>query len=928
MFSGLSLPAMLVAENSKVVALNERAAELFLMPVEEILGQRWAGLDANATLMSWRGYWKQMADGQALAYRTDIETSRRFMRPINVEVRRVSDEYALITLSDLIGTEIISSELELLSDELQVGRWSYNRVDGRLYLSEVCRQLLGLPEGSITKEEIGELMRARMAPADFKKLTSAGAALLTSPGEQSADLVVEAADSTVMFTFTCHSVGNELHVTHLHGLLRRRDAILPRQEHDQNQFTELAAFSLEQARDIIFWTRPDGSVRYGNHAAADLLGYSLEEFRSINVQQFAPTFREEERQKFWQQLRERKSMELDYELVRKDGSRVAITSVINYIRFGEEEFACSINRDVTQRRARAKRQRLMQFTFDRSEDLILWSRPDGSIHAANESFLKATGYTREQLDSLVIDDIYGAGNKPTDDLWDRLRQGEVITRETQLNTTSGILLPVRARSNYLSYEGEELKCVYMYDISSEREKERTLSLAKRALDTSADCILWLDEQFRIQYANQTLRDLLPPQMARSVENQDIQSVLPNLDRSLIGPGQQQDFDVKTAQGDVKHMNLTCSLVAYKDRNYFVLSARDISVMAQERQELETAYTEVEVMRDRLRDENLSLREENDTKYNVNNIITVSPKYQSILTKVGQVADVDTTVLITGETGTGKELLARAVHQLSAREDFPLIKINCAALPESLIESELFGHEKGAFTGAVARKKGRFEMADRGTIFLDEIGELPLDLQAKLLRVLQEDEFERVGGQDTIKVDVRLIAATNRDLEKMVAKGRFREDLYYRLNVFPIHNLPLRDRPEDIPVLVEYFTKKYAKRQGKRIVKINTADIRKMATYDFPGNIRELENIVERSVVLCQSDTLNIEFVQRQKHQNSKSEKFLNFTDMQRKHIIDALKRTGGRVTGPSGAGVLLDINDRTLVSKIRKLGIQKHEYLL
>ena len=309
------------------------------------------------------------------------------------------------------------------------------------------------------------------------------------------------------------------------------------------------------------------------------------------------------------------------------------------------------------------------------------------------------------------------------------------------------------------------------------------------------------------------------------------------------------------------------------------------------------------------------------------IITVSPKYQKVLQQIGKVADVNTTVLITGETGTGKELLARAVHQLSERADAPLIKVNCAALPENLIESELFGHEKGAFTGAVGRKRGRFEMADGGTLFLDEVGELPLDLQSKLLRVLQEGEFERLGGTETIKVDVRLVAATNRILQKMVRKGSFRADLFYRLNVFPIENIALRNRPKDIPVLVEHFARKFAKRQNKTITKINSADLDKLKKYPFPGNIRELENLVERAVVLCNSETLSIPLNMKKERVDKGQQGFLPFEEMQRRHIIKALHMTEGRVTGPNGAGVLLGLNDRTLVSKMRKLDIKKIDYL-
>jgi len=302
----------------------------------------------------------------------------------------------------------------------------------------------------------------------------------------------------------------------------------------------------------------------------------------------------------------------------------------------------------------------------------------------------------------------------------------------------------------------------------------------------------------------------------------------------------------------------------------------------------------------------------------------------VLSQVAQVADTDATVLIMGETGTGKELLARAIHSFSEREEGPMIKVNCAALPENLIESELFGHEKGAFTGANQQRKGRFELAHQGTIFLDEIGELPLNLQSKLLRVLQEGEFERVGGTKTIKVDTRVIAATNRDLRSMAEKGEFREDLYYRLNVFPIKNLPLRERRDDIPVLVEHFTRKYNKKFGKTVEKASKADLKKLMNYDFPGNIRELENIVERAIILSPGKKLNLQSNLLTSVEEDSSvapnDDFPSFEEMQKNHILEALEKTKWRVTGPKGAARLLRLNDRTLMSKMRRLGINREDY--
>lgn len=270
------------------------------------------------------------------------------------------------------------------------------------------------------------------------------------------------------------------------------------------------------------------------------------------------------------------------------------------------------------------------------------------------------------------------------------------------------------------------------------------------------------------------------------------------------------------------------------------------------------HDEFENFKDQILREPISLNEQNKPKYNFNEIVGSSDSLKQVLSKVNLVADTDATVLIRGETGTGKELIARAIHSNSSRKDRPLVKVNCPAIPEGLLESEMFGHEKGAFTGALTKKIGKFELADEGTIFLDELGDLPLDAQAKLLRVLQEMEFERVGGTETIKLDVRIIAATNKDLELEVKEGKFRADLYYRLNVFPISVPSLSERIEDVPLLAIYFTQKYANRLGKDIKSISDETIHRLKSYFWPGNIRELENIIERAVILTSGEQLEIE----------------------------------------------------------------------
>jgi formate hydrogenlyase transcriptional activator len=311
---------------------------------------------------------------------------------------------------------------------------------------------------------------------------------------------------------------------------------------------------------------------------------------------------------------------------------------------------------------------------------------------------------------------------------------------------------------------------------------------------------------------------------------------------------------------------------------------------------------------------------------VGNMVGKSKEFQAVVNAVELVAPTDATVLIQGETGTGKELVARAIHDLSKRRERCFTMVNCAAIPASLLESEMFGHEKGAFTGAIAQKIGRFELAHQGTLFLDEIGEIPLELQPKLLRVLQEQEFERVGGNRTIHVDVRIIAATNRNLSQMVDEGKFRGDLYYRLNVFPLTVPPLRERREDIPLLIRYFTQKCARRMNRIIEKIPPAAIEELCRYDWPGNIRELQNVIERSVILSNGPELRVvlpEVADKATPAGPDSRRSNVSEDAIRERILQALKETKGQVGGPNGAAARLGLKRTTLQSRIRKYNIAR-----
>ena len=339
--------------------------------------------------------------------------------------------------------------------------------------------------------------------------------------------------------------------------------------------------------------------------------------------------------------------------------------------------------------------------------------------------------------------------------------------------------------------------------------------------------------------------------------------------------------------------------------------------------LQEALSEVERLKNRLQAENTYLQEEIKVEHNFEDIISRSRGIKNVLRQVEQVASTDATVLILGETGTGKELLARAVHSISGRRDRPLVKVNCAAIPATLIESELFGHERGAFTGALSRKLGRFELADGGTIFLDEIGDLPLELQSKLLRVLQEGEFERLGNPRTTKVDVRVIAATNRDLEKEVAGGNFREDLYYRLNVFPITSPPLRERKDDVPLLVKHFLNKSCTKTGKCIDNVPQSVIGSLQAYHWPGNVRELENLIERGVIVSKGNRLELGDWLPKAASPGSSSRIATLEDNERQHIVSVLESTDWRVSGEKGAAKVLGMKPTTLESRMKRLGIKR-----
>jgi formate hydrogenlyase transcriptional activator len=366
---------------------------------------------------------------------------------------------------------------------------------------------------------------------------------------------------------------------------------------------------------------------------------------------------------------------------------------------------------------------------------------------------------------------------------------------------------------------------------------------------------------------------------------------------------------------------------------FVGTHMDITEQHQSRVALEKAFEEIKELKDQIYQENVALRQEIDETSMFEEIVGKSEALRNVLKQVETVAPTESTVLIYGETGTGKELIARAIHNLSPRRNNAFVKLNCASIPTGLLESELFGHERGAFTGAIAQRIGRFELASRGTIFLDEIGEVPLELQPKLLRVLQEREFERLGSSRTLRSDARLIAATNRDLSKMVEEQTFRADLFYRLNVIPIHVPALRERPEDVPLLVQHFAELYSRRMNKAIQTIPSETMRAMVQYDWPGNVRELQNVIERAVILSsggilkvspgdlKSRSLNAGAPVQGRQKAAGSSKRTDAAPPDRAQVMQALQATGGRVGGADGAAARLGMKRTTLIAHMKRLDI-------
>jgi len=462
------------------------------------------------------------------------------------------------------------------------------------------------------------------------------------------------------------------------------------------------------------------------------------------------------------------------------------------------------------------------------------------------------------------------------------------------------------------------------------ESGRELKLSHFTIERAPDAIFWIDSERTVYRANEAACRLIGCSQVEILgvefhklfdESEDSWSNIWLESKEKRG----FSFETYMITKDRRRIcvEITGSFIEFDGKEYIGSFVRDITQRKHSEEELRKSLTEVEQLKDRLQVEVSYLQQEIKLIHNFEEIISENVKFKEILEQVEEVASTDSTVFIFGETGTGKELIARAIHNISGRRSRPMIKVNCAALPENIIESELFGHEKGTFTGAFTRRIGRFELADGTTIFLDEISDLPVALQTKILRVLQEGEFERLGSAHTLKVNARVISATNRDLEKAIREGRFREDLYYRLNVFPINIPPLRERKDDIPILVAHFVNKYNAKIGRKIEGVSQEIMDRLQSYHWPGNVRELENVIERAVVISHGSQLELGKLPFRENMDSDASNITTLEEAERTHILKVLELTHWQVSGDEGAAEILDINPQTLFSRMRKLGIKR-----
>jgi PAS domain S-box-containing protein len=681
------------------------------------------------------------------------------------------------------------------------------------------------------------------------------------------------------------------------------------------------------------------------------------------IERFVDFIHPEDRERAWRksnQILEHGEDHADeFRIVRTDGEVLWLASKGRVIRSTDGRAArmIGVNIDITdQHRAldelRESQERFAKAFRANPQPMSLTLLATGEYLDVNDSFLQMSGFSRDQVIGKTSLELNIWGLPEARDLFvkELKERGSLVNRETRFHVRDGSIRTLLTSAETLEIDGKQCLLVASSDITERMLAQQALRESEarfRNMADTAPVMIWIaDVNKHAIYFNQQWLEFTGRTMEQEIGGGWTSGIHPlDLDGSLklfeaafdSREPFRMEYRLRRADDTYRWVidSGTPRLSTTGEFLGFIGSAVDITnrkeseaalIFAHEA--LENAYAEVNHLKAQLQEENIYLQEEIKLQQNFGEIVGSSDALKYVLFKIEQVAPTDSTVLITGETGTGKELVARAIHTASTRRDRPMVKVNCAALSASLIESELFGHEKGSFTGAMARKIGRFELADGATIFLDEIGELPLELQVKLLRIIQEGEFERLGSSKTVKVDVRIIAATNRNLREHVNKGLFREDLWYRLNVFPITVPPLRQRRDDIPMLTEHFANTFSRKLGKEINSVAPTTINALRNYTWPGNVRELANVIERAVITTHGPVLR---VREQLHagngdsSNGDATQTIARTleDVERDHIIRVLEERSWRIEGPHGAAHVLGMNPSTLRTRMGKLGINK-----
>ncbi|MCM4166632.1 Anaerobic nitric oxide reductase transcription regulator NorR [Arenibacter antarcticus] len=692
--------------------------------------------------------------------------------------------------------------------------------------------------------------------------------------------------------------------------------------------SEVKEWLVETLPYEVMWMNQEGAIVYANTKFCNRVGYKKSEILKLSIFDINTTATKESWRDHWDLVKSDRTHYFKATHKNRGGKFYEVEVYAQFFSNNRKNLICAIVNDITD-------SSFYKNLLDKTETIANvggWklNLQDGSLITTTEALKIFDAQGTEALAPANIIHSFKDSEKVKSLLRGVMRKA--ASYDVVLETNENPSRFIRAVAKPVLKGDMVYKILGVYqDVTEQQRKENALHLYKAVIDNAEDLIYVLNRKGEFfHYSESVIKQL--GYRKKELDNATIYDIDPSVTKEwwashfneIVEKGSLRfEWLVVRKDGTKFPVDITANHLRFNNEDYNCAVIRNVTDRKKRDLKLYEALEEIKSLKDRLEIENEYLQEEISHKINADNIVCRSEVYAKVLEQVNLVAPTDTTVLITGESGTGKELLAIALHTNSLRKNRPLIKVNCATLPKELIESELFGHKKGAFTGAVVDKLGKFTLADGGTIFLDEIGEMPIDLQSKLLRVLQEGEFDELGGSKTIKVDVRVIAATNRKLEEMIKEGTFREDLYYRLNVFPIYNIPLRDRKEDIPLLAQFFLEKYSSKAGKSFKRLAKKTVDALIAYNFPGNIRELENLIERAVIVESGTTLNTGSWMPTESRTINETELLTFEEVQRQHIITILKHTKGKVSGVNGAAGILDMNAKTLFARMNKLGIKK-----